>query len=158
MTRSPIIRPARTSDAAALRAILYDTFEGTWRPAISEAAAIAFRAEDRPSAYVAARGHLFWVAECDGAIAGFCDFEGDFINALHVRTSHARTGVGSRLMDHAETSIAASGRDAVRLETDTFNERARAFYHRRGFVEIGRYPDLEWGSDLTTVLLSKALA
>lgn len=151
------IRPATEADAAALRAILYDTFESTWRPQLAPAAAAAFAAEDRPAAYVGQRGLWFWVAERDGEVVGFVDWERDFVNALHVRASHARTGVGGRLMDKAEAEIAGAGFAAARLETDTFNLRSQAFYAARGYREADRYPDHEWNSGLTTILLVKAL-
>lgn len=156
--RAPIIvRPAQPADAAALIAILYDTFASTWRPQITETAAATFRAEDRPRAYVTERGLEFRVAERNGAVAGFVHWEGDFVNALHVRSAAARTGVGAALMDVAEAAIAAAGHPFVRLETDTFNARSQAFYAARGYVEAGRYPDEEWSSGLTTLLLVKAL-
>jgi len=152
-----LIRPSRPEDAEALRAILRDTFESTWRPQLTEAAAQVFLTEDRPEAYVHERGVWFWVAEVAGEVVGLVDWEGDFINALHVRSDHARQGVGARLMNHAEAQIAASGHSAARLETDTFNTRSQAFYAARGYREAGRYPDEEWNSGLTTVLLVKAL-
>ena len=151
------IRRARSADAAALVAVLRDTFESTWRPNITPAAAQAVLAEDRPTHYVAERGLEFWVAEQDGEVVGLVDWQGDFVNALHVRANHARQGVGARLMDKAEAEIAASGFEAARLETDTFNTRSQAFYAARGYVEAGRYPDEEWNSGLTTLLLVKPL-
>jgi ribosomal protein S18 acetylase RimI-like enzyme len=156
--RQPLsLRPARADDAPELQAILYDTFESTWRPNITEAAAQAFRDEDRPGAYVAERGLRFRVAVRDRRVVGFVDWDGAFINALHVLAAHARTGVGSRLMDDAERAIADAGFAAVRLETDTFNARSRAFYAARGYREADRYPDREWASGLTTLLLVKPL-
>jgi ribosomal protein S18 acetylase RimI-like enzyme len=155
-----LIRQAHPEDAETLRAILYDTFETTWRPQLTEAAAQAFLTEDRPRAYVHDRGLWFWVAEVAevaGEVVGFVDWEADFINALHVRHTHARTGVGSRLMDHAEAEIARSGHHEARLETDTFNTNSQAFYAARGYREAGRYPDEEWNSGLTTLLLVKVL-
>jgi GNAT superfamily N-acetyltransferase len=151
------IRPARPADATALIAILYDTFESTWRPQITEAAAVAFRSEDRPRAYATERGLEFVVAERDGAVVGLVHWEGDFVNALHVPAAAARTGVGAALMDVAEAAIAEAGHPTARLETDTFNARSQAFYAARGYVEAGRYPDEEWSSGLTTLLLVKAL-
>lgn len=151
------IRKARTGDAAALRSILYDTFASTWLPQLTDAAGRAFREEDRPGVYVAARGSEFWVAELDGEAVGFVDVEGDFVNALHVSSARARRGVGWMLMDRAEALIGDAGFAAARLETDTFNARARAFYARRGYLEVDRYPDAEWDSGLTTLLLVKAL-
>jgi len=152
-----VVRRARLADAPTLRAILHDTFESTWLPNITPAAAEAFRHEDRPAVYVAERGLEFWVAERDGELIGLVDWKGDFVKALHVRSSLARTGVGARLMDKAESEIAKSGFAAARLETDTFNATSRAFYAARGYKEVGQYPDTEWNSDLTTILLVKAL-
>jgi hypothetical protein len=51
-----IVRSARPADAEALKAILRGTFESTWKPQVTEAAAAAFVAEDRPAAYVGERG------------------------------------------------------------------------------------------------------
>lgn len=159
MTSAPdiLIRKAHPDDAAALQAILRDTFESTWLPQLTAEATQAFRSEDRPGVYVGARGLLFLVAEVGGEVVGFVDWDGDFVNALHVLASHARTGVGGRLMDRAEAEIASAGFLTARLETDTFNLRSQAFYAARGYLEAGRYPDEEWNSGLTTVLLVKAL-
>ena len=152
-----IVRRARAADAPALRAILRDTFESTWAPQVTPAAARAFRDEDRPGVYVAARGLEFRVAERHGEVVGLVDWEGDFVNALHVASRHARSGVGAALMDVAEAAIAAAGFTAARLETDTFNLASQAFYAARGYREADRYPDTEWASGLTTLLLVKGL-
>lgn len=157
MTRDIIIRRARLEDAPAQVSVLFDTFESTWRPNISVQAAEAFVNENRPEAYIGARGLASIVAEVGGEVVGFADWEGDFVNALHVRSSHARMGVGRRLMDRAEAAIADARFAAARLETDTFNLHSQAFYAARGFREADRYPDTEWNSDLTTILLVKPL-
>ncbi len=153
-----LVRQARPGDAAALRAILRDTFESTWRPQITAAAARAFLDEDRPTAFVAEQGMAFWVAERGGEVVGLVHWRDDFVHALHVRSSHARAGVGAQLMDLAEAEIASAGFGAARLETDTFNTASRAFYAARGYREAGRYPDEEWNSGLTTILLVKPLS
>lgn len=155
---SSILRLATAADAPALQRLLFDTFESTWRPNISESAGLAYVQENRPAAYIGARGLLFWVVQVGGEITGFVDWDGDFINALHVRSAHARQGVGRRLMDHAEAKIAHAGFSSVRLETDTFNVRSQAFYAARGYREEGRFPDEEWASGLTTLLLVKRFA
>jgi len=151
------LRPATLADAPALRAILRDTFESTWRPNITPTAAAAVLSEDRPAAFVAERGLDFWVAERDGEVAGLIYWEGDFVHSLHVLSRHARRGVGARLMDHAEAAMVDAGVAAARLETDTFNTGSQAFYAARGYYEAGRYPDTEWNSGLTTLLLVKPL-
>lgn len=152
-----VIRPARAEDAAVLEEILQDTFNSTWRPQLTPEAVEKQLREKRPAAFVRARGMQFMVAEIGGDVVGLVDWEGDFINALHVRGSHARKGAGAALMDYAERAIADAGFKAVRLETDTFNANSQTFYAARGYVEADRYPDLEWDSGLTTLLLVKAL-
>ena len=152
-----LIRPAQPDNRAALIAILHNTFERTWLPQLTAAAAEAYRQGDRPAEYVDARGLEFHLATRGGVVAGFVHWEGDFVHALHVHSDQARTGVGTQLMDLAEREIARAGHPAARLETDTFNTGSRAFYAARGFREIDQYPDLEWNSGLTTVLLEKVL-
>lgn len=151
------LRPSRLEDAPSLVAILRDTFNSTWRPNLTLAAAKAFHDEDRPSAYVTALGHEFWVCERDAELVGFVHWEGDFVNALHVHGAHARSGVGAYLMDKAEAEIGQAGFLAARLETDTFNIISQRFYAKRGYREADRYPDKEWNSDLVTILLVKPL-
>jgi ribosomal protein S18 acetylase RimI-like enzyme len=153
-----IVRPASPPDGPALVAILHDTFASTWRPNISAEAANAFVAEARAASYVAERGAEFWVVERAGEVVGLVHWRDDFVHALHVRPIDARTGVGARLMDRAEAEIAACGFSAARLETDTFNESSQSFYRARGYLEADRYPDQEWKSGLTTILLVKPLS
>jgi len=151
------IRQARSSDAATIEAILREAYASTWLPQLTNEAAQARRNEDRPATYVAARGPGFWVAEVEDEVAGFVDWDGNFVNALHVSSTNVRMGLGSRLMDKAEAAMASAGFAEARLETDTFNARSRAFYDRRGYREADRYPDKEWSSGFTTLLLVKAL-
>ena len=152
------IRAARADDSAALAAILHSTFQSTWRPAITPAAAEAYAREDRPADYVARCGLEFRVAERAGEVIGLVHWRDDFIHGLHVHSAHARSGAGTALMNLAEAEIARAGFPAARLETDTFNLGSQAFYAPRGYVEAGRYPDEEWKSGLTTLLLEKRLA
>jgi ribosomal protein S18 acetylase RimI-like enzyme len=144
MTRAITIRRAEAADSSALKLVLRETFASTWKPEMTSEAASRYL--DRSDAYVEER-----------AVIGLLDFHANFVHALHVRPSVARTGVGTCLMDKAEAEIAAAGFPAVRLETDTFNSRSRAFYARRGYREIDEYPDQEWESGLMTLLLEKRL-
>ncbi len=149
------VRKAQASDIPALKEVLQETFEGTWLPHVSAASARRYVETDTGGRYVEEYWPDFIVAEIDGAIAGMIHWRGDFIEAVHVRAGHQGQGVGGRLLAYAEQAIAAAGFPQVRLETDTFNERAQSVYKAFGYVEKDRYPDDEWDSGFTTVLFEK---
>jgi len=151
------IRQAIPSDAEAIVALLHDSFRTTWEPVVTPAAAKAYWESDRARRYVVEMGSEFRVAVSGDKVAGMVHWRGDFVHALHVVSSWRRKGIATQLMDEAETRIAEAGYRAVRLETDTFNRASQAFYRSRGYQEEERYPDGEWASGLTTLLLRKPL-
>lgn len=157
-TPPPRLRPAEARDIAALTDLLHETFRDTWLPQLSAAAVEAYWASDRAARYVADTWNEFVVADIDGGVAGFVHVRDGFIDALHVGGKYRRFGVGRALLRHVEATTAALGHAEIRLETDTFNTASRAFYAACGYEEIAEYPDEEWNSGLTTVLLAKRLA
>ena len=160
MTQTPTsltIRPARPDDVAALEDILTQTYEGTWRQQMTPLKYQHFLDSGKIPQYVAERGALFHVCEAGGRVAGMVDWEKNFIWALHVHPAQQRRGVGAALLALAEDGMRAAGFDEARLETDTFNTQSRAFYAKHGYAEVDTYPDEEWDSGFTTVLLVKAL-
>ncbi len=152
-----VVRPATARDGPQVKAVLRDTFETTWKPHVTPAAAETYLSAGHGDRYVDERLPEFWVAEQGDMVVGFVHWRGDFIEAVHVRSSHARRGVGGLLLDRAEAAIAAAGFREARLETDTFNERSHAVYRARGYREKDRYPDDEWNSGFTTILFARQL-
>lgn len=150
-------RRAHAGDASRLKTILQDSFERTWLPALTPAAAARYRLEDRGTRYVEADLDRLIVAEVQGVVAGFVHWERDFVEGLHVHHDYRRRGAGSILMEYAERAMAEQGFAAARLETDSFNIASQAFYLGRSYVEQSRYPDQEWDSGFTTILYAKAL-
>lgn len=55
------------------------------------------------------------------------------IHNLYVRESHRGEGVGTALVEAAETALADRGFEAVTLEVMAGNDAARRFYRDRGF-------------------------
>ncbi|MCP1622116.1 GNAT family N-acetyltransferase [Pseudomonas nitroreducens] len=157
MTTPLLIRRADPADTGAILRILGETYEATWKPELSAEAIARFQSSARTAAYVSERLRHFAVACIDGEVVGLLDWRDDFIDALHVSPRHQRLGIGAALLHHAEAAIACEGYACVRLETDTFNRQARAFYGKHGYAEVDFYPDEEWHSGFTTVLMSKAL-
>lgn len=157
MTTPILIRRAEPADADAVLRILGETYEATWKPALSAEAILSFESSAHTATYVRERLAYFEVACLDGEVVGLLDWRDDFIDALHVSPRHQRLGIGAALLRHAETAIAGAGYAHIRLETDTFNQQARAFYGKHGYAEIDFYPDEEWHSGFTTVLINKDL-
>jgi GNAT superfamily N-acetyltransferase len=88
----------------------------------------------------------------DGAIVGFAKLgpnvlpfpDADGANALelyqlYVLSSQHGAGVGPALLDWAIATARARGADTLALSVYTDNHRAKAFYARYGFVDVGRY-------------------
>ncbi|MFR0689538.1 N-acetyltransferase family protein [Enterobacterales bacterium AE_CKDN230030158-1A_HGKHYDSX7] len=152
-----LVRPAEPADTDAILRILGETYEATWKPELTAEAIARFEANSHSVAYVRERLPYFCVACSAGEVVGVLDWRDDFIDALHVSPRRQRLGIGAALLRHAEAEIARAGHRQVRLETDTFNRQARAFYARHGYAEVDFYPDEEWHSGFTTVLMSKVL-
>lgn len=67
-----------------------------------------------------------------------------FIAALAVLPNSHRTGVGSRLLAHAEQAASRLGLGTVHLFTDGKNTGNLKFYKRRGYSETGRCKEGEF--------------
>jgi ribosomal protein S18 acetylase RimI-like enzyme len=151
------IRGACAGDVAGVIEVLLDTYRRTWRPQLTPGAIERIEREDRVGTYVRTSLPAFQVAVAGRRVVGMIHWRGNFVVALHVHGDVQRRGVGRALLAVAEAAIRSAGHAAARLETDSFNTRSLAFYARHGYREIGRYPDTEWDSGLTTLLLEKAL-
>ncbi len=76
--------------------------------------------------------HDVWVAAEGGRVIGLLTLQGDRLGHLYVDPPAQGRGIGSALLDHAK-ALSPSG---LALFTHVRNERARAFYERRGFVAL----------------------
>jgi ribosomal protein S18 acetylase RimI-like enzyme len=64
--------------------------------------------------------------------------KGAWIDELFVEASHRGQGIGTQLLDLAETASRESGAEFLHLEVNHGN-RANELYRRRGFVDHKRY-------------------
>ena len=95
--------------------------------------------------------HAFCLAEQGGALVGYCKlgpptlpFDPDGRQAIELRqlylaSSQHGTGVAATLMDWALETARARGFQDMYLSVFIDNHRARRFYERHGFVEVGLY-------------------
>ena len=152
-----VIRPAKQADSEQILGVLKSTFTHTWEPVLTGTGKQhAENMSERQRDYVTRYWSDFYVAEFDNEIVGMAHWYDKFLEALHVSHAHQGVGAGSHLLTRAVSEISKSF-DEARLETDTFNIQARGFYAKHGFEEVDTYPDKEWHSDFTTVLMVKSL-
>lgn len=124
----PALRPAGPDDAAALVAV--------WHRAVLATHDFLAPADvDRYEAAVRAGlpDLTVTLAERQGRVLGFVAVDGARVEMLFVDPDVHGSGVGSTLLRHA-----TAGRPVVELDVNEQNPGARAFYARRGFVEVGR--------------------
>jgi ribosomal protein S18 acetylase RimI-like enzyme len=115
-------------------------FDTLWR--IDQACFDAQLAYSRPELafYMRREGSFTRVAEGDTEILGFITAETrrktGHIITIDVVSEARRTGVGSALLEAAESQLQQSGAKIVMLETPVNNEAAIRFYKQQGyFVE-----------------------
>ena len=118
-----MIRRANRDDAPAIGRIhVRARDEMTYLPRIAD--------EDRPrlGGWLVDR-HEVWVAEEDGAVAGYMGLRDDELSHLYVDPGAQNRGLGAALLAHAKRLR------PERLELWVFqkNEGARRFYERHGF-------------------------
>ena len=122
------LRPARSTDAGAIGAILTEFCTKTpWMPLLHSGA------EDIAHAgAMIARGWVT-VAEVDGQVAGFSAADADEVNALYVAAGHRRAGIGGALLQRLQ-----GANEVLKLWTFQVNRPALAFYQAHGFYETAR--------------------
>jgi ribosomal protein S18 acetylase RimI-like enzyme len=86
-----------------------------------------------------------WVAEADGAAAGFAYVDGEWLDELWVRKPFQRRGIGAALVRRAETIMREAGIAHARLSVLQANVRAIALYRRLGWTESHAFQDRRSG-------------
>ena len=135
------LRRWRPGDEAALWQLKYRTIHSINRRDYSAAQCAAWAPEDLDPVLWQQRvaGMDPFVAELNGELAGFADLQADgYIDHFFVSGSHARQGVGTRLMMclHEEARLLGIGE----LTADV-SKTAEPFFALHGFhVEEIRYP------------------
>jgi len=90
--------------------------------------------------YIRRRGTLTIVADSEGEIAGFIVAHNGptgHVITIDVVGKARRSGVGSLLLEAAETRLQAAGSRSVGLETAVDNVGALSFYKRHGYSVVG---------------------
>jgi ribosomal-protein-alanine N-acetyltransferase len=93
------------------------------------------------SSFIRHRNSQTWVAEENGAIAGFLIAQREPRKILHIITidvvaASRRRGVGSLLMDAVEAWAREQSIELIGLETAVENLAAQQFYAARGYLKV----------------------
>ena len=164
-------RDAGAEDAALIADLFArsfcETFAHLYRPEDLAAFLDKARAEDF-AAELADPSFDFRIAEADGAAAGFAKLgtpslpvatPPDTLELWQLYVLHAwqGTGAGPALFDWAAGCARERGARHLQLTVFVDNHRAKAFYDRRGFAEVGRYDFMVGGHADQDIILRAAL-
>lgn len=168
------LRPADPSDAATIAALAVQVFLDTYatdgvRPDLAQEAfreyseqAFLARLCDPERRFILAGVHagLLGFAELDGALreAPVPGRRGCELVRLYVQPQAQRSGVGSALLAQSERLALAAGARDLWLSVWEGNARARAFYARQGYCDVGESVHIIEGRPYGNRLLAKPLA
>jgi L-amino acid N-acyltransferase YncA len=149
------MRRAGAADAAAVRALFClsyaDTFGHTYKPGVMERWFEESCTEARFADECAAADFSVHLAEdTAGRLLGYCtlgpyDIEPEttkrwwVLRQLYLDPAAKGSGLGQALLEQAIAEARARGFEELYLTVWIENHRARRFYERNGFVEVGRY-------------------
>jgi GNAT superfamily N-acetyltransferase len=158
-----VIRRATFADAALLAELgartFRDAFAADNRPEDMEAYVASHYSPELQERELKETSHCFLLAEAEGAPAGYALLKQSApergvvgsrplqVSRLYVDKPFLGAGVGAALMRRCIDEARARGHDVLWLGVWERNFRARAFYARWGFVEVGEV-DFLLGGDL----------
>jgi diamine N-acetyltransferase len=147
------LRPAVAADALTLGVLSMQVFLETYAPnGIRPDLAREVLQQHSTEAFAAALARddqRLVVAERDGHLLGFAHWRPGAAHEgvparrpaelfrLYVLQRFTGTGLGTQLLRAAEAAAAEEGADTLWLTAWAGNERARAFYARRGYADVG---------------------
>ena len=136
----PVLRAATAADVFPMASVFVSAWRGAYRGVVDDT---ILESLDRPAwagrlrGLVSAPAAHTVAAGSNGSVIGFVRYGADpdddwngHVFALYVAPTHARLGIGRRLLDHAIAALEAQGHLTVTLWVFEANERARSFYAR----------------------------
>jgi ribosomal protein S18 acetylase RimI-like enzyme len=135
MSAETIIRLARPSENGSVHALVQTIADETF--------AYLFAPSQVPIGE--ANWFCSWLAISGEEIVGVMMTRGEWVSDLWVRRESRRTGVGGRLLAHAEGEIRDRGYDTLRLRVVKSNTRAVDFYQHHGWRVLREFPHEKFG-------------
>jgi GNAT superfamily N-acetyltransferase len=165
-------RDATPADAAALNglfdSVFCDTFAHLYRPDDLSAFLSSFGISDWEE-HLRDLSFAIRIAESDGDAVGYVkigptkipvatgDSASMLLDQLYVRGEHHGSGIARELMEWAIEEARRRAAKALYLTVFIENERARRFYDRFGFEDVGRYAFMVGKQADEDIIMRKAL-
>jgi ribosomal protein S18 acetylase RimI-like enzyme len=153
------------SDAVAISALLKKSWKDSYSDLFSQEelrkVSSEWHAVEAISDRVTDRSVFVEVARDGDRVVGVCDATFDIavgkinIQKLHISIDYQRQGIGSELNKRAVSAFPGAKR--VELEVLTKNDKARAFYKKHGFRNVGQKTFELEGVKLPCVVMEKSL-
>lgn len=138
MTATYSIRKAAAGDVEAVARIWHSAWRDGHVGHVPEGL-LEFRTEEHFLPRARERIDRMWVAESGGVVVGFVAIKADELEQLFVERAARGTGVAELLMDRGEQELRRAGHRRAWLAVVAGNARARAFYARRGWHDVGPF-------------------
>jgi len=155
MTPLPAIRSARPDDAETLIALSKRTIRTRYPSFLGEDAVRQYIDSGAVEDYFQQNLARCSVVDEDGEIAGVGAYKAFSVDLMIIDTNRIGRGLGTRLLEHLEALLFGKSAELT-LESFALNERANTFYLSRGWSEIDRYDEPEYG--IPIILMGKRLA
>ncbi|HEX6346655.1 GNAT family N-acetyltransferase [Umezawaea sp.] len=136
-----VVRTARAADSQAIVDVHVPARRSYYEGHLPEAELAAWEEEVRATGYadrVERPDRLWLCAEDSGVVVGFALVVGAELLQLQVRPDHWGRGVGGALHAACVDVWRAAGAEVAGLDVFEPNTRARGFYSRHGWCEVGR--------------------
>lgn len=149
---TPLLRPARSDDAANLAAlgmlVWLHTYSSTGlRRSLADYVLARFTRAAKTALLADSQRHIV-VAEQNGHLLGYATLHwqhpcpaqpasNNELETLYVHPLFAGQGIGYRLLQYCQQQCAPRG--GLWLSVWQYNHRALAFYQRQGLLKIGEY-------------------
>lgn len=148
------LRRAGLADAEAVQTLFHRSFTATFGHLYPPATLAAFLDDCSAARFAAELMHpdfAIMLGEADGKLLGYCtlgpydlDVRSDqrwwALRQIYLDASAMGSGLAQRLLDWAIAESRARHYQELYLTVFIDNHRARRFYDRNGFIEVGRHP------------------
>ncbi|HTM40256.1 MAG TPA: GNAT family N-acetyltransferase [Terriglobales bacterium] len=135
MTGEIVIRQARAEENRAIHELVQTIADETF--------ASLFPNQQAPIGE--ANWFSAWLAVSEGDIVGVTMTREEWVSDLWVRSDSRRTGIGAKLLAHAEREIRNRGHQTFRLRVVKSNTRAVQFYQNQGWRVHREFPHEKFG-------------